>query len=269
VEIDPYLATLILVTLCTVTVFLLVGAAIMSTFSPTAKLRAAMKRQAMLDYQQARGLEHLSLLRRGRAHLLARVASMNEDINACQTDLISLAKEEQALLQKALERQIITEHFNEIPGMPAQLQAGLKAFALKSHLADLKQASRKVPGIDDSQQFTINAWVSGWEQRLPALFQRDFLGKAAIQDDYAFRRSAKASQLETLRNGVARWNEISALTDAEIKTLSQVSANDLSLALLHPGNVYPAVEHFIQGIFGEWEPMPDWLQEMLSLEVLR
>jgi hypothetical protein len=51
---------------------------------------------------------------------------------------------------------------------------------------------------------------------------------------------------------------------AEIESLAQVTSNAFYRALQSPDNFSEAVEHYLRGVFAEWEPVPDWFREIVE-----
>lgn len=245
--------------------FLTSGVIIVYLLRPSARMQRAVLHQARLDYQDARGTAHLRLLHRGRANLRARIGVLAKEENDNQKILKTLEAQEQEELRLTLERYIV-QHYLDIPGIGQKLRSDLVHIASQGRLDDLKYAHQRIYGIGEARQASINFWVQRWEERIPGMLQEDFPGKNEIAKDYAARRKNVLDRLSRLAAEKEPLEEILNLASVEIQRLEQVKPRHFQQILLTPGAVSTEVDHFIQGVFAEWEPMPAWFKEMLALE---
>ncbi len=259
--------------LCTSVVIiggLIAAVLFLTAYNPENRRRAALLRRARQDFEQAHGAEHLRLLQERQPVLVKRLARLDQHIARLQADLQALQTSEQLALQQAAERQLLTQRIHEIPGLGAKLQESLLQLALQQGLEQLQYAQSAISGIGDARQAAIDAWVARLQPALDAYLQSDFPEKSALQQQYAERRAERQARLADLAAQQDHWREIGACLQAELSRLSQVSQDQFAQALLEPGapelpQPDDAIAHYLQGVIGEWQPLPDWFNELVDL----
>jgi chromosome segregation ATPase len=120
-----------------------------------------------------------------------------------------------------------------------------------------------VPGIGESKQRDINIWIQKYERRIPQLLEQDYVGKTAIKNRYTTKISQLEDNISELRGRQEILNKKIAKADKEINRLKEVTIADFILAVQSPENTKPAIEHYFQGAFAEWEPMPKWFKDIM------
>jgi hypothetical protein len=248
-------------------VVLLIILAVYGTFSAGAITRRKLKRQAAIDYQNARGSLHLQMLRDAQRQAQNRLTQCERLLDEKQKELNRLRHRKEEELDQALAGHIIFEHLSEAEGIGAALQEQIIQKVFRGRLEDLRFA-HSVHGVGEDRQKAINAWVKQYKARWPELRAGGFEGKEEILAEYDgeieiadeqrkqldLERNKLASRLRRLGSAVA---ELESVTEADFVSAIRGTSREASLK----------VERYRQGLFAEWEPVPEWFKDAMSNEV--
>lgn len=235
-------------------------------FSPSAMRRRTLKGQAKADYKNARGTAHLKLLRDAYERLDKKHQQCVGQITATRRRLASLESDQQEELTQTLERHIATQHLRDISGIGSALQERILSTVFRGSLDDLHQA-HQVRGVGRRRQRAISNWVRDYQERLPDLVEEDFPGR----DDILARHKDAMDELEA-RIGLltTRRSKLKQQLDQlrpEIDRLEAVTEKDFVAALQGATDEPDELDTYLQGVFAEWEPIPDWFEDIVLAEV--
>ena len=228
------------------------------------KKNRLLKNQAQQDYQQARGSLHLNWLLEGVDSLVQSVAEYRQQISDFVRDLKRLERTRDESLRLALEHHIAHTRLNEIPGIGEKLAQEIVASVFQSRLADFRVANQ-LSGIGENKQDHIDQWIARYEGLIPLMLADDFPGKVEIV-------GTENPKIEKIRQHILKLGEkrdqlqtYVQRAEIEIQKLSQVNEQDFFTALIDPASVdRQAIDQFLQGVYPEWEPMPDWFNEIIQ-----
>ena len=79
------------------------------------KTPSSIRELAKMDYLNARGTNHLYMLRQGCEELSKQIKDYDVQINNNQQDIVQLTKERQEKIKLVLERTIAYKHLTEVP----------------------------------------------------------------------------------------------------------------------------------------------------------
>lgn len=236
--------------------------AISDLFSTLFGARRELKRQAQLDYRNSRGCAHRRLLEKATAQLTAE-SQRNEmhlkTLRARQGDLQSRFRTE---LMAALQHSIASSRLTEVEGIGYALQQRILESVFRGSLSDLNNAYL-VQGIGETRQAAIRRWVHSYEMRLTSLLQEDFPGKGDILDKYAGQNKAVSEEIRILERRQHRIRPLEQRGNQELWRLPQVSERDFVRARVSRNAQSADVDFFVQGVFAEWEPVPQWFNDLL------
>jgi hypothetical protein len=215
------------------------------------------------EYKQARGTAHKQLLveTRQKAQSLYQ-ENLNYHRNAEQ-ELKHLQEAQKQELEAILVQHLLESRLNEIKGIGPQRKAAIIQDVFRGKLSDLQQAS-KIPGITTTIQVEINRWVAHYQQELPHLLEQDFSGKSTIEARFKPRI---ALQEQILHDTEAKNSSLQARIrriDEELKWLNKITVRTFLQALIRPEQSAPELDRYLCGVFAEWEPVPEWFQEIVS-----
>lgn len=241
------------------------GAIYLIWISPTAQRRMHLHRRAAHDYDNARGTQHLKLLRHALDANLQKHRLCQVELDAVRKDKNKVEAKTMGEWQHALIEHLLKTRLQEIRGIGPALSGILYAYAHgQGNLTSLRLASKNIQGIGPSRQADIDAWVARYEAAIPTLVANDFPGKQEIQARYTGHitaLSAKIDRLETKKKTVLA--EIERIR-AAIATLNKVNKHSFLQTLQGTHKMPDEVEQYLRGAFPEWEPVPDWFANLIK-----
>lgn len=218
---------------------------------------------AKQEYEQARGTAHKRLLHvakewheREEQRLITSVASTHH-----QKNLINQKYSE--ALEKVLVHVLVHEHLQEVPGIGPQRKAQILQHVFRGRLSDLSRAYQ-LQGVGQQTQQALNNWIVDYTQRLPVLLNQNFAGRAAIDQQYQPEVEKVEQQLASLVEQQKQVQAKITRIDQELKWLDAISQKDFYKALRSSEQTSPTLNRYVQGVFGEWETMPDWFRQALE-----
>lgn len=222
-----------------------------------------LRKQAKIDYQQARGTAHKSLLQKARHHLLQQQKAEQHVINAAQKEIKRLEAQQRQELEQVLTDYLVKERLTDVSGIGKARHADIVWRIYKGNLTDLQRA-HQLPGIGQRTQGAINQWVRHYRKNFAKLLQENFPGKQQVILAY---RNAVATQREKIDSAkkVSRTVQVKLdRIEPALNRLENVTVKDFYRVLKDPTASTPDLDHYIQGVFAEWEPIPDWFLKAIS-----
>jgi len=255
---------MLLLCLGSVACFALAGGYFIDQNSPQKKERRALMVQAKLDYAAARGTHHLSLLKQGARNVRSRLKAEQSQLNQHKAKLDQVEKDKQNGLRTALDWYIVNRHMDNVTGIGPNLQTSLITL-FRSRITDLQYAQGRIQGIGNARQAAINGWIQYYLTQIPKMLEGDFPGKASVLKTYDPLIREVQGNIEPLQETIEHDQKRLKQIDDEIALLAKVTIKDFRNAYLAPGE-NPYLDYYLNGVFSEWEPVPDWFKEMLSDE---
>ncbi len=234
--------------------------------SPAAVRRQGIRLQARADYEHARGTAHLRILREAHHRKDAALKQCDKQITAGENRAASLEREQQERLREALERHLAYSRLTEVKGIGPKMRDRIIAVAFRSRLADLSQAYR-VQGVGATRQQAINAWIQYYAGRIPLLLNEDFPGKQEILANYRNQLDDLGIQITHLSESRDRLGDHLKRLNDPINELQAVGVKEFIKALRDPLHVPADIDKYLIGLFPEWEPTPEWFNELTAMEM--
>jgi len=227
------------------------------------KKNKMLKKMASLEFEQARGRQHLDLLLATQDNLNTKVKDIMKKIRDMEEKRGEIEQSTHNVLQRKLEYHIVSTRIYEIPGIGKTLGDSIKRQIYQNSINDLRFASR-LQGIGESKQYAINRWIRKYELEIPKLMKQDFPGKRELllvsaKKIYILneeigklqaRKESLGKKLETINPWIEKFQAISREDFINARLDNQINNAEIDL--------------FIKGIFGEWETMPDWFKDVLN-----
>lgn len=237
----------------------------LTVISPAAQARNKLRRQARLDFQNARGTVHLKLMREAYDRHSQAHTQCQLSLDKAKRRKADVEARQGSELRKALEAHILQTRLREIAGIGETLAGQLRWHA-QTHegLDSLCAASQHVPGIGPTRQAAIDSWVTRYRMQMPALLTTEFPGKAAIVQKTTAELAEIGGGIEKL---TAEEAVIAARLDrlrAEREPLERVTSATFYRAIRNPGSMPEDAERYLRGAFAEWEPVPDWFKDIVQ-----
>lgn len=227
------------------------------------KKRRIIKKIAAQEFEQARGKQHLELLLEAQQILQYKFNDYRNKIRNLEDKRKDIEQTAHRNLQKKLEYHIVTTRIYEIPGIGKTLGSSIVKNIYTNSIKDLRSASW-LPGIGESKQHAINRWIRKYEREIPKLIKKDFPGKKALLADAAKKIFLINEEVDNLALQKERIREKLETINPWIGKLSKISREDFINDRINQQNNLDANHLFLNGIFGEWEPMPEWFVDVLN-----
>ena len=212
----------------------------------------------------ARGTAHLKLLRQAYRNIDKSIRNIEKQLKRDHVDLDRIIQERQRKIHVALEKHIAYTHLDEVPGIGPKLRSAILSGVFRSRLNDLKRAYI-IRGIGQTKQRQINNWIQMYQKRIPRMIEEDFPGKGTIRHQYQKRIVALESRIKENNNKRAQYEQSLSKAREEIEKLETVSIKNFREKLLNPEYCDEKIENYLRGVFSEWEEMPDWFKNILTI----
>jgi hypothetical protein len=234
-------------------------------FSSTAARYWAIRKQARLDYENARGTAHMQMLRTARRSALKAARKHAGDLHSARQRLARLDQERGKKLRQILELHIAYTYLDQVRGVGSTLKDRILRTVFPRRLRDLKRA-HTVHGVGQEKQWAINHWIREYEARIPALLKGPFPGKNRIIKEYGTEKAAleiRTEELTQRKASLGKW--VGQISEA-MGPLQGVSVREFVKAIQEPGQPTDKIDRYLRGVFAEWESTPDWFRQVISQE---
>ncbi|NMC29935.1 MAG: hypothetical protein GYA45_07690 [Pelolinea sp.] len=229
------------------------------------KKNKALEKIAFGEFESARGTYHLKMLKDAQTRFQSIVKDYNLEILESNDQIREIEDNTKKQLSQCLERYLISTKITEIPGIGAALGQRILKFIYKNTLTDLYR-SFALNGIGDQKQLQINIWVHKYLEEIPGLLLKDFPGKEEIiiqSNDKIYTIQEQIKQKISEKSMVEKKLE---MINFWINKLEKTTLNDFITARVENKGNFSEIEEYINGVFAEWEPIPDWFKEVISGE---
>lgn len=224
-----------------------------------------LRQQARIDYQQARGTAHKNILRTAFHNFEGQQKTCQQTIQNANKEIRRFQAQQHKALEKSLTDYLVEERLREVSGIGAVRQADILRLVYKGKLTDLYDA-HQLPGIGEQTQISLNQWIQAYQNKFSDLLQEDFPGKRVINQSYqALIQGQKATIVEMEKKIQALQTKLDRI-QMELEWLDSVSVQDFLRALNNPRQAKDDLDRYLQGVFAEWEPVPDWFRALLAVD---
>lgn len=244
---------------------LIVSAVYFAFFRLAAARYWAIRKRAKLEHENARGTAHLRMLREARRSAWKVSRDCTRDLHDARRTLGQLEQEREKQLRQALERHIAYTYLAQVSGIGPMLRDRIFFSVFRGHLRDLRRA-HVVRGVGEERQWAINVWVREYEARIPTLLNGPFPGKDQTTRRFSGEKKALETKVEGLTARVANLEAQIARMSEAMEPLQGVGVKDFVRVLRDPTCTSEQIDRYLQGVFAEWEPVPDWFKEVAAQE---
>lgn len=227
------------------------------------KKKKALIEVAKNEFKNARGTYHLKILQDAERLFSAKIINAESEMHRLNIEIERITISRGTQLRQIVEKNLISTRITEIPGIGNALGSVLLNHVYKNNLSDLYYAS-SYPGIGESKQYAITTWVKKYENQIPLLLREDFPNKQEII-------SQASSKITVLQNQISHLNTINKINEEYLSSirkwiayLSRVTVEDFINVRVNQSGDFELIENFINGIFPEWEPIPEWFKYVIS-----
>lgn len=227
------------------------------------KQRASLRKQARIDYEQARGSSHQRILAEARKRIERRKKELEQRVDDLQRQLDELNVAYQAELKRELELHIINTRFQEVEGIGSSLRTRIFNTLHPTCFADLHYAST-VPGVGEGRMTAIMSWINNYNQQMCQLLAKPFPGSDVIERRYSDRKSTLQVGREQTQKALVNTRQQITEIDHQLSWLKVISPNTYIDAARGNVNAQAQIERHIIGVFPEWKPIPTWFKEIID-----
>lgn len=232
--------------------------------SPRFRKWAAMRKQAKAEYVSARGFHHLKLLKSAVKQRSIQIAQLQNEKANWEKKLKSTQVEFQNDLSQALVKYIAKNKLSEVPGIGSVLSDRIYYQVYQGKLSDFRNASN-VNGVGQEKQWAIDRWVTKYENALPSLIQKDFPGKRKIEEEYHARIQGIDGQISSNKIVLNNLLVLRDKANKELAWLEKVKPSDFVPGEQTKSSAIERISQFSAGVFPEWEDLPVWFSEFISV----
>lgn len=222
-----------------------------------------LRQQANIDYQQARGTAHKHLLQTAKNNLNQYQNSQKKIVQNANVKIHLLENERDRKLKDALTHHIVHNRLTEISGIGQARSADILRHVYKGELTDLSNAY-KLPGIGEQTQAAINQWVRHYQKNFTKLLTQDFPGKRKIEQAFQQQTLGEYKKIAAANKEIKTLKAPLEKIQTELNWLEKVKPGDFYRKLKNPTAYVPELDHYIRGVFSEWESMPIWFRNILE-----
>lgn len=227
----------------------------------TRQQKAAIVRQARLDYEHARGYVHHQILEKARIRLEMQLNQTQENIKRWNQKVRTLEEQRQQELIQQLEYHLIHDRLDEVAGIGSALKHRILTTLHARRLHDLQRA-HLVSGVGQNRQYDINQWIRRYTQRLPQMVNEPFPGRDTILKTYQSQIAEAQRALAEQRTQQTVLAQKLALIEPHYAWLHAIDAKTFERAALGLSADMAELARYTVGLFAEWEPIPAWFKEI-------
>lgn len=222
-----------------------------------------LRKQAQIDYGQARGTAHKALLQNAANSLRQQKDLQTDIVQSLRSEIVNLQENRDQKLKAALTNYLVQVRLTDIPGIGESRKADILRYIYRGQLTDLHSA-HQVPGIGEQTQKAINQWIHANQQKFPQLLRENFPGREEVDSWYHQALSIKEQKIASAQEKIQTIQAQLDPIQVELQWLERVTAEDFYRALKQADAAPPRLDDYIQGVFAEWEAVPDWFRDALA-----
>lgn len=225
------------------------------------QVKREMQMQAGQLYTTARGTQHKTFLQDGQDRVQARLKSLKQQLDNQADKLDRFKSARKKKIEDYWAVKIVNSRLMEVPGI-----GPTRRYQLMEHfdgtLDSLFGADKLVNGIGHQTAYVLNNWIIDREEEIEGLIMQPFAGRAELIADDEKEIAALEKSRKSLKKQVTRFEKLATEIKHAIEPLEKVSKERFVAAYL---GQEAWANDYVQGVFAEWEPVPDWFQEMMQL----
>ena len=219
--------------------------------------------RARSDYRLARGTIHLRQIRDCLKVLNKNIKNLEKEKQKLENSIQKLNQKRSEKLLNALSRHLVETRLTEVEGIGPILKERMINECFDGTLGSLRRAYN-LEGIGNKKLQAISRWVDELELEIPHLLKHDFPNKRNIIDECENKERKLKEQLIEIEEKIAPMNEIKKKASAEKDRLSMVGILHFIKSYQLNVEASELVNHYLEGAFPEWEPMPVWFRTLIS-----
>ena len=222
--------------------------------------------KAKMDFNLARGKQHLKLLKKIRPKIEKDLKEKLKEIEKTKKELEESLEEKERELRREASKFLVENLDKEVEGIGEVLKEKIIRSCFRGNLEDLKNAIYFVKGIGYEKQYHINKWIEKKKEILLQMVfgELNFPEKEGVIKKYQEKILKIQQKLNSQLKELKEIELLKKKVEQEIKKLEKVKPSHFfQLYFESDENLAKSVKSFLIGIFPEWEPIPEWFKKLL------
>lgn len=236
---------------------------IIFSISPSILRLSSLFLRAVGDYRMARGTMHQKQIRACLKVLDRDIRNTQMEKQKLENRIRKLNQKRSEKILKALSRHLVETRLTEVEGIGQILKERIINYCFDGTLGSLRRAYN-LEGIGKKKAKAISKWISKLEREIPHLLKDDFPGKRNIITECENKERELKERQSEIQARISHMNEIRKKASAEKDRLGRVGIFHFIRSYQSNEDASGLVNHYLEGVYPEWEPMPLWFKILIS-----
>ena len=187
---------------------------------------------------------------------------LKSKITQKQTELNEILLKQESDFEQHLAEQIVEKKLINVPGIGKILRDDIITNCFDGTISSLLKANH-LKGIGPEKYVNIYEFVGKVELYISEKITTRFPGKANIEAKYETSIKALRNIISKLSSELRPLEELYTTANDEKLKLGTINVMDFVKASKGDSNSSQQVTKFINGVFTEWDKMPDWFKILI------
>ena len=215
------------------------------------------------EYLSTRGAHHLSIIKSALPNLEHKKKQLKSKITQKQSVLDQILFKQQSDFEQHLAEQIVEKKLINVPGIGKILRDDIITYCFDGTVSSLLEANR-LRGIGPEKYLNIYVFADDVELDISKKITTRFPGRANIEAKYETRIKTLRNIISKLSSELRPLEKLYATANDEKLKLGTIKVMDFVKASKGDSNSSQQVTKFINGVFAEWDKIPDWFRTLVS-----
>lgn len=215
------------------------------------------------EYLSTRGGQHLSIIKSSLPNLQNRIKQLKSKIKQKQAELDQILGKQRSDFEQYLAEQIVEKKLINVPGIGKILRDDIVTYCFDGSISSLLEAHR-LRGIGPEKHYNIREFVNQAEDDISKRITTRFPGRDNIEAKYETRIRTLRNIISKLSSELRPLEKLYTIASDEKSKLDTINVMDFVKASKGNSDSSRRVTAFINGVFAEWEKMPDWFRTLVS-----
>ncbi len=215
------------------------------------------------EYLATRGTQHLTMMKSTLPNLQKRIKQLKSKITQQQAELDQILGKQQSDFEQYLGQQIVEKKLINVPGIGNSLRDDIITYCFDGTISSLLEANR-LSGIGPEKYFNIRVFVDEVELDISKKVTTRFSGRANIEAKYETRIKTLQNIVRKLSSELRPLEKLYTIANDEKSKLETINVMDFVKASKGNSDSSRRVTEFINGVFAEWDKMPDWFRTLVG-----
>jgi hypothetical protein len=215
------------------------------------------------EYLATRGTQHLTMMKSTLPNLQKRIKQLKSKITQQQAELDQILGKQQSDFEQYLGEQIVEKKLINVPGIGNSLRDDIITYCFDGSISSLLEAQH-LRGIGPEKYYNIREFIAQTELDVSKKITTHFPGRANIEAKYETRIKTLRNFINKLSSELRPLERLHTIANDEKSKLETIKVMDFVKASKGNSDASQRVTEFINGVFTEWEKMPDWFRTLVG-----